>query len=156
MTDSPDIRWQQRFENFSKAYHLLKEGALISHPTEIERAGMVQFFEMSFELAWKLLKDYLESEGYSIKSPRQAIKQGVQAEVIHNGQQWLEALQDPNLTVHTYHEQTAIEVETLIKTTYLPLLSALYIDFKNRMDISSSYLRNHIDRVGVSLYASHE
>lgn len=134
MTESQDIRWQQRFENFEKAYLLLEQGAAITHPSEIERAGMIQFFEMSFELAWKLLKDYLESEGYSIKSPRQAIKQAVQAEIIVNGHQWLEALQDRNLTVHTYHEQTAHEVEELIKTTYLPLLHALHSDFNTRME----------------------
>jgi nucleotidyltransferase substrate binding protein (TIGR01987 family) len=133
MTEPEDNRWQQRFENFEKAYLLLKEGTLIQSPSDIERAGMIQFFEMTFELSWKLLKDYLESEGYTIKSPRQAIKQAVQAEIIENGHDWIDALQDRNLTVHTYHEETASEVETLIKTTYLPLLTQLYSDFKKRM-----------------------
>lgn len=133
MTDSKDIRWQQRFENFEKAFILLKQAALIQTPSDVERAGLIQFFEMTFELSWKLLKDYLESEGYTIKSPRQAIKQAVQSEIIQNGHSWMDALQDRNLTVHTYHEATAVEVEELIKTTYLPLLTELYADFKKRM-----------------------
>jgi nucleotidyltransferase substrate binding protein (TIGR01987 family) len=47
----------------------------IEHPSDAERAGLIQFFEMSFELGWKVLKDYLEEEGFTVESPRDAIKQ---------------------------------------------------------------------------------
>ncbi len=67
-----------------------------------------------------------------INSPRQAIKQAVQAEILKNGHQWLNALEDRNLTVHTYHEETAIAVENKIKSCYSPMLKALYSDFKSR------------------------
>ncbi|WP_342774217.1 nucleotidyltransferase substrate binding protein [Aquibacillus sediminis] len=53
--------------------------------TELERAGIIQFFETTFELAWKVLKDYLEAEGYVAKSPRDSIKQAFQAEIIEDG-----------------------------------------------------------------------
>jgi nucleotidyltransferase substrate binding protein (TIGR01987 family) len=134
MNDNEDIRWKQRFENYEKAYLLLEKAAEIKNPSETERAGMIQFFEMAFELSWKLLKDYLAAEGYVIKSPRQAIKQAVQAEVIKNSHQWLDALEDRNLTVHTYHEETAVQVEDKIRNSYLPLLRDLYIDFKSMME----------------------
>jgi len=127
--NNTNIRWQQRFENYEKAYLLLAKAVSIIEPSEIERAGMIQFFEMTFELAWKLLKDYLEQEGYMIKSPRQAIKQAVQAEIIENGHQWLDALEDRNLTVHTYHKETALAVENKIVSVYFPILTALYDDF---------------------------
>ena len=42
---------------------------MIDPPSDAERAGLIQFFEMSFELAWKVLKDYLEVEGFIIQSP---------------------------------------------------------------------------------------
>lgn len=61
----------------------------LQHPSVIERAGMIQFFEMTFELAWKLLKDYQEEEGFIVKSPRDAIKQAFQYQLIKNGQAWL-------------------------------------------------------------------
>jgi nucleotidyltransferase substrate binding protein (TIGR01987 family) len=134
MNDNEDIRWKQRFENYEKAYLLLEKAAEIKNPSETERAGMIQFFEMAFELSWKLLKDYLAAEGYVIKSPRQAIKQAAQAEVIKNSHQWLDALEDRNLTVHTYHEETAVQVEDKIRNSYLPLLRDLYIDFKSMME----------------------
>uniref|UniRef100_UPI00356A002E nucleotidyltransferase substrate binding protein n=1 Tax=Sulfurovum sp. TaxID=1969726 RepID=UPI00356A002E len=66
------IRWKQRFENFSKSLQHLEIAVDLEEMSELEKAGMVQFFEVSFELAWKVLKDYLESEGFNIKSPRES------------------------------------------------------------------------------------
>lgn len=104
----------------------------LQQPSVIERAGMIQFFEMTFELAWELLKDYQEEEGFIVKSPRDAIKQAFQYQLIKNGQVWLEALKDRNLTVHTYQEETAVEVENKIKTVYFPMLNDLYITFNEK------------------------
>jgi nucleotidyltransferase substrate binding protein (TIGR01987 family) len=99
-----------------------------------ELAGLIQFFEMTFELALKLLKDYEEEEGFTVKSPRDAIKQAFQANIITEGHTWIDALTDRNLITHTYHEKIAIEVEEKIRNKYFPILEMLYIDFKNRVD----------------------
>lgn len=66
---------------------------------------------MTFELAWKVLKDYLEAYGIEVKSPREAIKVAFQQEIIGQGHDWMDALTDLNLTVHTYDESTAAPVE---------------------------------------------
>ena len=87
---------------------------------------------MSFGLSWKLMKDFLEDEGYEVQSPRAAIKQAFQAGIIQNGEAWLKALKDRNLTVHTYDETTAMEVEQRIKGVYHPLLSELNRFFQER------------------------
>lgn len=129
-----ELRWQQRFQNFSKAFELLKTAVELESPTVIERAGMIQFFEMTFELAWKLLKDYQEEEGFIVKSPRDAIKQAFQYQLISDGQAWLEALQDRNLTVHTYQEKTALEVERKIRLEYFPMLEQLHIAFAEKIE----------------------
>lgn len=131
---SQDIRWVQRFQNFEKAFLLLKETVQIERPSAAERAGLIQFFEMTFELAWKLLKDYEEEEGFIVKSPRDAIKQAIQSNIITTGHTWIDALTDRNLTTHTYHEKAAVEVEEKIRNKYFPVLETLYIDFKNRVD----------------------
>ncbi len=129
-----DIRWQQRFINYKKAYTLLAEAIRIDSPSDTERAGLIQFFEMSFELAWKLLKDYLEGEGFIINSPREAIKQAFQSGLLSDGHPWLNALQDRNLTAHTYDESTALEVEKQIREVYFPILTELFNDFSKKGD----------------------
>ena len=118
-------RWQQRFQNFDRAFLLLEEAINISTPSVVERAGMIQFFEMSFELGWKVLKDYLEDGGYIVKSPREAIKLAFQQNIVLNAEQWLQALGDRNLTAHIYNETQAEQIEAHIRCDYYPLLSAL-------------------------------
>ncbi|NMB64882.1 MAG: nucleotidyltransferase, partial [Spirochaetes bacterium] len=91
------------------------------------------FFEITFELSWKLLKDYCEYIGYDIHSPRDAIKTAYSIGIIDNGQTWLDALMDRNLTVHTYDEDIANEVYNKIKNEYYPLLEKLYDTFKDKV-----------------------
>ncbi len=129
-----DIRWKQRYKNYQRAYHLLKMSLEITEPSEVERAGIIQFFEMSFELAWKLMKDYLDSEGYSTKSPRETIKQAYQIQLIINGHHWLYALVDRNLTVHTYDENKAKEIENKIREQYFPLLKQLNSQIEDKIN----------------------
>jgi len=128
-----DIRWKQRFVNFERAYSLLESVIDQDNLTDVERAGLIKFFEMTFELSWKLLKDYLEFEGYDVKSPREAIKQAFQIGLIEDGQTWLIALEDRNLTTHTYDEETARNVERSIKENYEPLMRSLHCWFEGKM-----------------------
>lgn len=124
MTD--DIRWQQRFHNYEKAFLLLERALTIAAPTEVERGGIIQFYKMAFKLAWKFMKDYLEHQDYTVNSPRDAIKLAFQANILTDGQLWMDALSDRNLTTHTYEEIKAIEVVAKIKSDYFPALQQLH------------------------------
>lgn len=128
-----DIRYIQRFENFEKSYLLLKSSLSIQNPSIVEKAGIIQFFETSFELSWKLMKDYETYLGYEIKSPREAIKTAFSIDLIIDGEIWLEALMDRNLTVHTYDEETANEVYVKIKDEYFNAIAELYTKFKDKI-----------------------
>lgn len=123
--NNQDVRWKQRFSHFSKAFILLEQTLKIEQPSDAERAGLIQFFEISFELAWKVLKDYLEEEGFTISSPRDAIKQAFQAGLLEDGHVWIGALMDRNLTVHTYEEKIALAVEKKIRESYFPALRTM-------------------------------
>ncbi len=120
------IRWKQRFENYTKAIKNLQVAKEIKKPSKIEQAGLIQFFEVSFELAWKVLKDYLESDGFIVKSPREAIKLAYQNDIITHGEIWLDALQKRNLASHTYDETILDEFWVLICDEYFPQMYALY------------------------------
>lgn len=132
MTD--DIRWQQRFHNYEKAFLLLERALTIAAPSEVERGGIIQFYEMAFELAWKVMKDYLEQLGFTVNSPRDAIKQAFQANILDDGQLWMDALSDRNLTTHTYDENKAIEVVAKIRADYFPALRQLYHRLSSELD----------------------
>lgn len=123
------IRWKQRFENFEKAFQKLEQAVAQKKYTEIERAGLIQFFEFTFELSWKTLKDYLESVGFTLTTPRDVFKQAFQMGFLEDGHQWMEALEDRNLTAHTYDEATSKKVEKLITDKYFPMIKRLYQRF---------------------------
>lgn len=126
MNELKGIRWKQRFSNFEKIYKLLLQ--YVNEPIEndLERAGMIQFFEISFELAWKVMKDYLESQEIVVKSPRETIKQAYQIGLIDDGHIWMDALSDRNLTVHTYDEALARKMVDDIIGLYFPELRKFY------------------------------
>ncbi len=107
---------------------MLLEGALaLESPDIYQKAGLIQFFETTFELAWKLMKDYLEAEGFvEVSSPRAAIKKAFETGLIEEGHVWMELLLDRNLTAHTYSEGTADKVEQLIQQKYYPVIRKLY------------------------------
>ena len=87
---------------------------------------------MAFELAWKLMKDYLEEQGLVASSPKETIKEAFKAGIIEDGHVWIDALGDRNLTVHTYDQETAKGIEKRIRENYFSAFKALYQFFKNQ------------------------
>ena len=133
--ENTDIRWKQRFQNFEKAILHLDASLQLNDPDMLQKAGIIQFFEMSYELAWNTIKDYLEEQGFvDVKSPRSAIKKAFEVGLIDDGHSWMELLSDRNLTSHAYDEEKATEVEKLIHQKYYPLLTVLYNTFKLKLN----------------------
>ncbi|OFX63523.1 MAG: nucleotidyltransferase [Bacteroidetes bacterium GWB2_41_8] len=131
--ENQDIRWKQRFQNFEKAIGHLEQALKIEYPDLLQKAGIIQFFEMSYELAWNTLKDYLEEQGFTdVKSPRSAIKKAFEVGLIEDGHTWMDLLLDRNLTAHTYDEERATEIENLIHQKYFPILAELYEALKKK------------------------
>jgi nucleotidyltransferase substrate binding protein (TIGR01987 family) len=130
-----DVRWLQRYQNFSNALKHLEAALSIQNPDYAQKAGIVQFFEMSYELAWKTLKDYLEYQGFlGFDSPRAVIKKAFEQDLIENGQQWMNVLQDRNLTTHIYDEAKIIEIIELVRENYLPLFIDLWKSLQLKKD----------------------
>nr|WP_286674363.1 nucleotidyltransferase substrate binding protein [Clostridium sp. ZBS15] len=120
-----DIRWKQRLSNFKKAAIQLTEFIEKGELNKFEVQGLIQCFEYTFELAWKTMKDYLELEGFEVKSPRSTIQTAFQTQLITNGHIWIDALQKRNLMAHTYDESVAEQAEELIRKQYYPEIKEL-------------------------------
>lgn len=122
-----EIRWEQRFINFEKAFLLLKEAvSRYESLDDLSKEGLVQRFEYTFELAWKTLKDYLESKGVIAKFPRDVIKNAFQTELINNGEAWIDMLEKRNLLAHTYDKKNFEEALSTIINFYYPEILNLY------------------------------
>lgn len=125
-----DTRWKQRFQNFDRALVLLRE-ALERGPgvlSNLEKEGVIQRFEYTFELAWKTIKDFLEEGGLIISplTPRQVLKDAYVAKVLADGQGWIDMLDHRNLLSHTYDFAVFEKAVDAIAARYLPALEDLH------------------------------
>lgn len=129
-----DLRWIQRFENLTRALAQLEAACVQETYSDLERAGLVQMFEFSFELSWKTLKDLLSFEGYTVASPRAAIRTGLSSGYLgaEDTEIFLDALSKRNLLTHTYEEKTAREAQSLIKNEYFPMLKRLHATLESK------------------------
>lgn len=134
--DEEDIRWKQRFSNYQKAYAKLAEvveNNTLDKLNDLEREGLIQRFEYTYELAWKVMKDYLEYQGITgITGSRDAIREAFQKELIADGESWMDMIKSRNQTAHLYNEATANEIAESIMNTYFELFKAFNIKMKNQ------------------------
>ena len=106
-----DIRWKQRFDNYNRALKQLTHAVALSEErplTDLEKQGVIQEFEFVHELAWNVLKDFLEYEG-----------------IITDGDVWMDMIDKRNLTSHTYNAELAQSMVSTIISSYHPAFLAL-------------------------------
>jgi len=117
---------KELLDDFSKALKRLEE-ALTEDLSKgnIIIDGAIQRFEFTFELSWKLTKAVLNHTGIEAASPRAVIKEAFKANVMENGEGWIDMLEDRNKTSHIYDEEQAIDIYKKIKKNHFPLLKNL-------------------------------
>lgn len=137
MDTEKDIRWLQRFENYRKALSRLGTAVdivseRIDDDDEIDdllKEGLIQRFEYTHELAWKVMKDYAEYQGYTeVRGSRDAFRKGLEIGLI-DSRDWMSSIEDRNLTSHNYDDDTAEEIYEAIINLYYPL----FVRFENKM-----------------------
>ena len=96
--------------------------------SDLEKEGLIQRFEYSYELAWKTMKDYLEEHGTNINpvTPRNVIKEAFSANIITDGQLWVDMLLHSNLLSHTYDFSKFQEVLDAVVKRYLSAQEQLH------------------------------
>lgn len=127
-------RWIQRFDNYKRAHASLADAMELMSTRELsdlEKQGVIQAFEFTWELAWNLLKDYLQWQGETeITGARDAIREAFSRGLIEEGHVWMAMLQDRNRTSHTYNESTMKEILSSIQSQYADQLNKLKMRFE--------------------------
>jgi nucleotidyltransferase substrate binding protein (TIGR01987 family) len=124
-------RWIFRFDNFKRAFALLRDAINDMQQREIsqlEKEGIIQRFEYTWELAWKVLKDYLEYTGVILETitPAAVIKAAFAAKIIDHGELWMQAMDARNKMPHTYNLKIFELIIGDIQKQYLQLLEDLH------------------------------
>jgi nucleotidyltransferase substrate binding protein (TIGR01987 family) len=135
MNEEKDVRWEQRFSNFKKALAKLDQAvkhiqslyyvegsfdeSLLKEGDDLMKEGLIQRFEYTHELAWNVMKDFLNERGSTpLYGSKDATREAFATGLIANGQIWMEMIGSRNKTSHTYNEETATEIFLKILDSY--------------------------------------
>ncbi|OAQ38143.1 nucleotidyltransferase [Pedobacter psychrophilus] len=146
-----DIRWQQRFSNYRKALNQLSQNIgyikasyenldfedeevfeeVTKSIADILKQGLIQSFEFTHELAWKVMQDFAEDQGNAeIRGSKDATRYAAQVNLITNAQEWMNMILSRNETSHTYNAETADEIFKIVIKVYYPL----FVNFENKIE----------------------
>ena len=130
MKNPTDVRWLQRFDNYSKAFKSFQSGLELSNQRELsdlEKQGLIQSFEFCHELAWNTLKDLLEYQGITgMLGSRDTVREAFSRGLITHGDDWIDMIKSRNLSSHTYNKNVADEIVKKIRHSYGPLFEELF------------------------------
>lgn len=133
--ENQDIRWKQRFEHFVNAFKQLRNAKKITSErefTELELQGVIQAFEVSQELSWKVMKDFLEEQGKTdLFGSKNAVREAFNVGLISDGDIWLDMIKCRNVTSHIYDENEVKVILETILNTYFPVFIAFEIKMKS-------------------------
>jgi nucleotidyltransferase substrate binding protein (TIGR01987 family) len=130
MEQQTDIRWIQRYANYHKACARLlavtESDRFMEDLSELEIEGLVQRFEYTFELAWKVLQDLLIYKGYEfMQGPNGTMKKAFEDGLISNHDGWRKMAKSRNTLSHVYDEDEVLPIVRLIFSDYAPMLKEL-------------------------------
>ena len=133
MTDK-DIRWKQRFDHYLNAFKVFDEAinTAAQRPlSDLETQGLIQAFEFTHELAWNVLKDYLEHQGvFNIIGSRDASRESFNKGLVTDGQAWMDMIKSRNLTSHTYSKKVAQDLVLAIRNRY----HRCFVELKTKLE----------------------
>ena len=133
-------RWEQKLNSYRKALSRLAEVINVMKVRQLndfEADGLIQRFEFTFELAWKLMKSYADYQGTDkeIMGSRDAVRWAFENKLIEDSDVWMEMIKRRNDTSHNYDEDTAADVIVRVKDVYFQA----FVYFYERMNDLSSY-----------------
>lgn len=119
-------RLLERLDDYKRATKRLEDATEITPDNDIIFDGVIQRFEFTFELSWKLMKQFLEYTGINeIRSPRTTIREAYSYGLIEDGEEWIDMMEDRNKTSHIYDEEESRKIYLKIKDKHSHLLGKL-------------------------------
>ena len=119
----------KKYEIFCMALKNLNEIYHYQEPYDtVILTGLVGLYEVTFEQAWKLMKELLEIHGYTqgaTGSPKIVLKTAYQAGMIRDESLWLSALQERNNIVHSYNQNIAYGIVRQTKEEFYGMFCRL-------------------------------
>jgi nucleotidyltransferase substrate binding protein (TIGR01987 family) len=132
--ENQDIRWQQRFRNYEKAFLKLKEAVESENLNELERNGLIQRFEFTLDLSWKVMSDFLKEKGFIFKpSPKDTFRQAQEGGFITYAQTLIDGLVIRNELSNDYDGNKFEESECELRNEIFPVLEKLYHFFTEQL-----------------------
>jgi nucleotidyltransferase substrate binding protein (TIGR01987 family) len=133
-----DIRWKQRFSNFQRALQTMTEAVELAGQrdlSKLEQQGLIQGFEFTHELAWNVLKDYLEDQGFiQIVGSKNATRTAFKNQLINDGEVWMDMIKARNLSSHTYNTEIAEGIVDDILKRFYSAFADMQTTFKELAD----------------------
>lgn len=81
---------------------------------ETIRAGVIQHFEVAYEVCWKFMKRWIEehvsASAVDGVTRRELFRHAAENKLIADVERWMEHHRSRNLTSHTYDPEVALEV----------------------------------------------
>jgi nucleotidyltransferase substrate binding protein (TIGR01987 family) len=119
-----------KFENFyNRLVDMINFSEQNSETPKLDtylRIGIIKVFEMTFELSWKTLKEFLFENGLcDLASPKAILQKAFEIGIIKDEKLWSDMLLARNSTTHIYDEELAIYYEDVIKKNYVNLFKSL-------------------------------
>ncbi len=130
-----DVRWKQRFNNYVSALYGLTDAVEVSKQrkfSQLEQLGTIRMFMIVHELAWKVLKDYLQEQGVShnLQDSKDSTRAAFRVELIDDGEAWMDMIEARKNTADSYDEKVAQNIYDAICGKFYPALEQL----KNRFN----------------------
>ena len=119
--------------DFKRALDEFDQALRLPPENNVVRAGCIQYFEFTFELAWKAIKRLAQEEGIAdCNSPRSALRAAFANHWIDHELLWLEMLEARNRMAHTYNAANALDVYQRLPL-FLPEFQKLAITLSDKM-----------------------
>lgn len=90
--------------------HSQFEAGIKAAKSDLEKAGVIQYFEFTYELAWKTMRRILAERGKHLNSPKTVFRDAALENLIDDPELWFSFTNDRNETAHTYNNTKAAEI----------------------------------------------